>query len=137
MFRAKGWKVNLENARLSGAILQEARLMKARLRNTHFHGAILISANLKKADLRGARFQRARLQSAHFDKAVVLGAGFEDANLKDTFFLGTRFDNASLKSILRARNWEKAHFDFAVKQKLDDLRASCAAQPAKMAPKSS
>ncbi len=137
LFRAKGWKVNFENARLSGAVLQEARLMKAKLRNAHLHGAVLISANLKKADLRGARLQRARLQSAHLDKAVLLGAGFHDANLNDTFFLGAKFDDASLQSILKARHWERAHFDATVKEKLNGLQPSGTTKPAITAPGSS
>lgn len=121
LFRVRGWRANLEGARLSRADLQEARLQKASLRGALCHDTNLVSADFKKADLRGAQFQRACLQAAHFHNALLVGARFEGANLKDTFFIGAKFSPGGLKSILRARYWQKAHFDKNIQKKLEDL----------------
>jgi uncharacterized protein YjbI with pentapeptide repeats len=124
MFRVKGIEVNLERASLTGAKLSEARLRKARCAEAHFHDATMSSARLEEADLRGAELQRAKLQSTHFNDADIRGARFEDADLNDAYFTGATIDDAALRSVARARNWRKAHFDDAAKQKLKRLSSS-------------
>lgn len=122
--RVRGWRVNLENARLSRANLEEARFRKAQFRGTQFHEARLVSADLKETDLTKAQFYRAEMQSAHLEKANLNGAKFEQADLNDAFFYGASLNAETLKSILKALNWQKAHFDDDVRAKLEELAKS-------------
>lgn len=119
--RVRGGEANLENARLSRANLEEARFRKAQLEGAQFHEARLVSADFRQTQLTKAQFYRAEMQSAHLEKANIIGAKFEQANLNDTFFYGTRLNAESLKSILKAFNWQKAHFDDDVRAKLEEL----------------
>jgi uncharacterized protein YjbI with pentapeptide repeats len=121
LFRVRGYQVNLAKARLSRANLGEARLRKASLSEVQFHGATLIAADLRETDLSKAQFQQARLQSTHLDRADLTGARFEHANLNDTYFLGATIPIATLKSIMKANHWDKAHFDDDVEDKLLEL----------------
>jgi uncharacterized protein YjbI with pentapeptide repeats len=114
LFRVRGYAVHLEKARLSRATLGEARLRKAFLNDTQFHEANLIAADLREANLSKAQFQQAKMQSAHLDRADLTGARFEHADLNDTFFFGATIPTATLKSILKAKNWKKAHYDPSV-----------------------
>jgi uncharacterized protein YjbI with pentapeptide repeats len=120
--RLRGFKVNLDSARLTDTDLQEARLAKATLKRTQFHRARLVSANLKEVDATGASFQGARLQEAHFEGAVLSGARFEDADLNNAFFGTARLDSSTCRSIARgAQNWRKANFDPDVRLSLEQL----------------
>lgn len=119
--RARGIEANLEKARFSRANLEEVRFQKARFKEAQFHEANLVSAVLKEADLRNAQFQQAKMQSAHLEKTELNGAKFEQANLNDTFFYGASFNEETLKSILKAFNWQKAHFDKDVRDTLEEL----------------
>jgi uncharacterized protein YjbI with pentapeptide repeats len=121
LFRAKGLDATLEDVSFTGARIREARLEWANLQNAHFHDAILHSSNLKKTNLKNAQFYRAELQSAHFERADLRGATFKQANLNDTYFFGAIFSDDTLKSILKARNWEKAHFDYGVHEELIEI----------------
>lgn len=121
LVRVRGFEANLEKARLSRADLMEARLMTADLSGAQLHEANLVSAVLKNTNLTKAQFQKARLQSAHLEGANLTDAHFEQANLNDTFFKGATFSPATLKSIINAIDWEKAHFDAAVLVSLEKL----------------
>jgi len=121
LHRVRGMEANLEKARLSRANLNEARLRKAQFRGGQFHGANLVAADLKETDLREAQFYQAKMQSAHLERANLSGAKFEQADLNDTFFRGASFNAQTLKNIIRAFNWQKAHFDEDVKAKLEEL----------------
>ena len=121
LFRVRGMEVNLEKARLSRANLSEARLRKAHCQAAQFHEANLVAVDLKEADLRKVQFFQARLQSAHLEQADLTGAKFEEAELNDTYFIGAKMDGNTLKSIFKAKNWQKAHFDEAVKGKLEEM----------------
>jgi uncharacterized protein YjbI with pentapeptide repeats len=121
LHRVRGMEANLEKARLSRANLNEARFRKAQFGGAQFHGANLVSADLKETDLKEAQFHQASMQSAHLEKANLSGAKFEQANLNDAFFRGATVDAGTLKSILKAFNWQKAHFDEDVKLKLEEL----------------
>jgi len=121
LYRVRGWKANLENAKLSRANLEEARLRKAQFKDAQFHKARLVSVDLKEARLARAQFYQAQMQSAHLDKANLNGARFEQADLNDTHFHGASLNEQTLKSILKAFNWQKAHFDDDVRAKLEVL----------------
>jgi uncharacterized protein YjbI with pentapeptide repeats len=119
--RARGMEANLEKARLSRAVLNEARFRKAHFKGTQFHEANLVAADLEETDLRDAQFQQAKMQSAHLDNADLSGARFEQANISDAFFKGAILNEKTLRSILRAFNWQKAHFDEKPRAKLKQL----------------
>lgn len=123
LFRARGVKPILTGARLCGdeTDLREVRWREALGADANFCDANLVKAHLEQGDFREAQFQRARLQSAHLDNAQLQGARFEQANLNDTYFVGAALDEAAMKSIVRAENWEKAHFSPEVKDGLDGL----------------
>jgi len=121
LFRAKGIEVNLEKARLTKANLNEARFAKANLAHAHLHEVNLVAANLKEANLNGTEFFRAKLQSAHLEDADITGARFEKAYLQDAYFKGVKFNLTTLRSIGKAFNWEDAHFDDGIKEKIGEL----------------
>jgi uncharacterized protein YjbI with pentapeptide repeats len=122
LHRVRGMKAILDKARLSRANLYEARFRQAQFRDAQFHEANIGAADLKETDLRGAQFHQAKMQSAHLDNAKLIGARFEQANLDNTFFYGASLDDLqTLKSIINAQKWEKAHFDDEIKTKLEKL----------------
>lgn len=121
LFRARGFGAQLEEARLSRANLNEARLREANLRGAQAHGANFVAADLKDTDLRKVQFHQAKMQAAHLDGAKLQGARFEQANLSDTYFLGADLDSGTLRSILRASKWQKAHFDPEIEAELEEL----------------
>jgi len=123
LFRVRGIQVNLEKARLSKANLSEARLQEAKMESAQLHNANLVSTKLKNANMRNTQFHQAKLQSAHFDGADLTGARFEQADLNDAFFNGAVIDSATIKSLFKAYNWEKAHFDKGIRDQLDALAA--------------
>lgn len=123
LWRARGYSVELENARLSGVNtdLREIRFGKAKCAGAIFRDANLRAAHFEEAILQGAQFQKARLQSAHFNNADLAGARFEQADLNDTYFTGAVLDEVALRSITRALNWEKAHFTPEQTKRLKEL----------------
>lgn len=121
LFRVRGYGANLERARLKQANLNEARLQKSVLKGAHFHGTNLVAADLKECDLTGAQFCQAKMQSAHLEGANITGARFEQANLSDTYFLGVQTDTQALRSLMKAVNWQEAHFDEEVKSSLEQM----------------
>ncbi len=120
--RVKGYKTNLKKAQFTDASLVEARLAKATLEDAHFHRVNLVSSNLKDTNLRCAQFFQAKLQSAHLENADLSGARFEEADLNNTYFYGATFNLLALKSICKAYNWEKAHYDDDILLKLNEIR---------------
>ena len=123
LWRARGANPILINARLCGdqTDLTEVRWRKAQGAEANFCDAKLVKAHLEGGDFTNAQFQRARLQSAHLDDAQLEGARFEQANLNDTYFRGATLDEPAMKSIVRAENWEKAHFSPEVEARLRAL----------------
>jgi hypothetical protein len=111
MFRVRGFGATLDKARLTDACLVEGRLHEVWCVEADFDRAIMHSVKLRGAHLVGAKFHQARLRSAHFDNADLRGAVFKDADVRDAFFGGATFDNVSLETIKKARNWRQAHFD--------------------------
>lgn len=123
LFRVRGIEANLEKCHLTRANLGEARLVRANLAEAHLHQANLVAATLKEATLKGTQFYQAKMQSAHLESADITGAQFEQADLKDTYFIGSKFDQQVLRSILKAKNWDKAHFDEEITVKLAELNS--------------
>jgi uncharacterized protein YjbI with pentapeptide repeats len=121
--RARGIEPNLERARLCGedTDLTEVRWRGAKAAAANFGDANLVKAHLEESDLTDAKFQRARLQSAHLNNADLHGAQFAQANLNDTYFDGAKLDEKAMKSIVRALNWDKAHFSSDVAEALRSL----------------
>jgi uncharacterized protein YjbI with pentapeptide repeats len=121
LFRIRGIEANLANARLSRSNLGEARLVRANLSGAYLHATNLIAATLKETNLNEAQFYQAKMQSANLKNAILTGARFEQANLNDTYFTGAKFDQKALCSILKAENWDKAHFDENVTANLKEM----------------
>jgi uncharacterized protein YjbI with pentapeptide repeats len=118
---ARGPKVDLSGASLSETNLEEAALHEARLVGARLHGARLVSAKLQQANAQHASFDGATLQEANFDNADVRAATFRGANLNNAFFRGARFDQPALRSILLAKNWRKANYDPATRNRLEAM----------------
>ena len=127
--RARAWKSDMSGASFRSADLEEARFRTAMASGAVFSEARLVSARFEEATLDGARFRGASLQSAHFEKASLRGADLRDADVRDTWFLGTTFDDDTLASLVLAdRVWMEdpatgtgaftAHFDPAVAARL-------------------
>jgi uncharacterized protein YjbI with pentapeptide repeats len=123
----RGWKLWLEKAQLSRAQMDGALLQEARCRGAYFHGTRLVQARLVDADLAEADFRQAQMQGALLRGATLHGANFEQANLADAHFESGKkkpaadLDEASLRSIVKAENWQKAHFDPEVRSRLEEL----------------
>ena len=121
LFRARGYGVDLSQANLTKANLGEARLQEGKFPRSSLNGANLVSADLKRADLRGVTCKQAKLQSAHLEDAKLIGAQFEQADLNDTYFQRAVFDDKALRSIVKAYNWQNAHFDAPIMKKLQRM----------------
>lgn len=121
LFRSRGIEANMEKARLSRSNVGEARFQKANFSGAQFHESSLVAADLKGANLRNAQLQQARLQSTHFEGADLSGARFEQADLSDAFFQGATLTSATLRSVIKAKNWRKAHWDAPVLEQLNAL----------------
>lgn len=124
MKRARGYDITLDSARFSRSVLDESRFNHAKANKTpvNFHEASLISATFDDSQLPRAEFQRARLQGAKFRRADLRGARFEAATMADAYFQGAMLDEAALRSIAKsAGDWRAAHFDAAVRQRLQQI----------------
>jgi len=113
LWRSRAYAVDVSEANLAGANLEEVRWHACKGREARFHTCRMISAFLKDADLAGAQFQGSRLQGAHFDRADLTGADFAGANIADAYFPGATVDQAAARSMAKALNWQRAHLDAA------------------------
>lgn len=121
LFRARGFGVDLTQANLTKANLGEARLQESKFPRSSLNGANLISADLKRADLSGVTCKQAKLQSAHLEGSKLIGAQFEQADLNDAYFQQAIFDDNALRSITKAYNWQNAHFDVPIMNRLKKM----------------
>jgi uncharacterized protein YjbI with pentapeptide repeats len=121
LYRVRAYRADFKKAILSGANFNEARMQYAILHDACAHDSNFVASDLKHADLSGVEFQQSRMQSAHLENAIITGARFEGANLDDTYFYGATVDDQALKSITKANNWKKAHFDDDVMSKLEKV----------------
>ncbi len=128
--RVHGREAVLTRARICGpgTSLEAARMEKAIAANTNFQEARLVSAHFEGADLTRAKFQRAQLQAAHFENATLYGAKFQQADLNDCYFTNARLDDDVRRTIVRAKNWQHAHFSADERAALDRLEGAHATE---------
>lgn len=115
-------EATLRSASLKRANLGPAVLARADLTQVDLSGALLNSADLRSATAQYGAFLGAKLQSVHFDDADLRGARFLGANINDAYFIGAQLDAGALRTLLKAENWRKAHFDDATVLRLEQLR---------------
>lgn len=125
LYRARGYKVKLEDARASSddrvTSLIEVRFHQAECDRADFSGTLMINAHLAGAKLNGVHFHGTRLQAAHLEDALLIGAQFQGADVNDTYFYGAHLDDVAILSLFRAFNWRNAHFDHHVESRLQQL----------------
>ncbi|MTJ08415.1 pentapeptide repeat-containing protein [Anabaena sp. UHCC 0204] len=81
--KAKLYKANLEKAELQDADLKNANLMMANLSGANLSGANLSGANLSGANLSGANLSGANLSGANLSVANLSGATMPDGSIHD------------------------------------------------------
>jgi len=113
----------LENSE-SNKDLHGIDLSNGNLRGINFNGVNLKNANLKNSNLKDANLQNVILKNASLKGANLSGANLKNSLLTGANFRGSIFDNYCLSSIIESREWEKAHFDQEVKEKLESMRVS-------------
>ena len=89
-------EANLGGANLSGVMLTGAWLIKANLHGANLSEADLHKANLSEADLIGAKLSGARLDLADLGGAWLIKANLPEANLIGAKLSGARLDLADL-----------------------------------------
>ena len=87
--------INLSQANLSGAWLDEHSINKANLRGANFFQSSLRGTNLRDANFRGASLMHTILWNAKVD-----GADFRGANLNNASWHGTRLTNVKFKGAI-------------------------------------
>ncbi len=121
LFRARAYEADFTKARISRVNLSEARMQGAKFIDAYLHECNLVASDLKNTDLSGAQFFQSKMQSSHLEGANISGARFESANIADAYFSGVTADRRALESLLKAKNWKKAHFDNDTKIKLEEI----------------
>jgi hypothetical protein len=121
----------LQRLRAQGAKCHDAQFSQADFRKSVFDGAVMPNSRFSESDLRwvhfkncdlqDAKFQRALLQSALFNDANLHGARFEQADINNAIFTGAKIDKVAMKSLAKAHNWWKAHFDKNIEDALKEL----------------
>jgi uncharacterized protein YjbI with pentapeptide repeats len=117
-------QADFTNAVLMEASLKQAKLYRACFVNVDLRSAILWEANLREANFRNAvlslaDFTGANLSKADFTNAILVNTILDGADLYQAKFTNAKISN--LESIKRAKNWEDAEYDPAVR---DELRLS-------------
>lgn len=87
---------SLDNAFLQGVNLSQAFLKEADLENAKLQGANLYLVHLGRANLKNAHLEGANLEHALLDEANFQNADLKGANLKDTWMVGTILTGADL-----------------------------------------
>ena len=97
---------NLAGANLSGALLGEARFLRANLDGADLSGADLRRARFITASMKGIRLDKVQALAADLTKADLAGASLAgadlrqarlyDANLRDADLTGARIEQADL-----------------------------------------
>lgn len=85
------------SAAFAGAILEEAELAEADLSGADFRGIVAGQASFRDAMLEDARFGEASLRFAHFPRALLDGADFAGADLWGADFTGADADYTSFR----------------------------------------
>lgn len=119
-----GERLNLREAKLSGAVLSGTPTRRLDLSNSDFHNADLRGANLSNADLSysylfGANLSRANLSTANLMGAHLTGADLGKADLRGAYlprvdFIGANLSGANLREAdLRGARLIDTHLDKA------------------------
>lgn len=122
--------IDLNDARLSKAILTgidltNAQMQRANLQESNLNGAKLDDADLTKvilnnAHLLGAKMHRSILKTALIENADLSNALLEDANLNNAFLKGAKLDHANLQNAdLASADLRNASLDGASLQSAD------------------
>lgn len=111
--------VNWKDCNRAGQNLQEVILEEANLEGTNFEGTNLEKANLKNANLEKANLREANLKKANLQGTNLQGVNLEGAILYLADLKEAKFDEVSLKTILKSVNWKYATFDSDIKKKLE------------------
>jgi uncharacterized protein YjbI with pentapeptide repeats len=109
LWGAKAFKADLHEADCTSANFGPALLIGSDLRRARLRGARMGSAKLDGADLSGADLRGASLQSAHFKGATMNGTKLEHADVNDAYFVDVVMDSATLASLAKAKNVDRAH----------------------------
>jgi uncharacterized protein YjbI with pentapeptide repeats len=120
-------QADLQEANLEHANLQEADLTVADLRGANLEHASLWRARLELANLRGANLERAYLEEADLAVADLRGANLESASLRGASLREANLEQANLRSTrLQGANMELADLSQADLERADlddaDLR---------------
>lgn len=108
------WRINLSQARLTGAYLMNAHLERTYLESTHLERSDLRNAHFEGADLRGTHLESATLWRANFEDAFMLNTHLELADLEKAHMVRANLDGAYLEDAkLRSANLEGANLEFA------------------------
>jgi len=89
---------NLAGAHLQGAHIHRANLQGADLQRADLHEAHLEGANLVEAKLQGASLEGARLKQAHVGWADLQGAVLRRASLDAAHFIGANLQGADFRN---------------------------------------
>lgn len=123
--RAKGlylFQARLERAQFTRCNLEAPRLAEVEALYANFAQSRIFSAEFTEAQLQNARFNQARLQSSRFFGADLRAADFTGADINACLFDEADLDHeGTLRSLVRAKNWQKARFDGAVRRRLEEL----------------
>jgi uncharacterized protein YjbI with pentapeptide repeats len=109
-------RIDLSEAKLTGAVLRGANLQEADLGQADLQGAYLSRADLQKADLVGANLQaaylgRANLRSAGLWNANLKGAYLIEADLQGALLVGANLEGADLQGTnLEGADLREANF---------------------------
>jgi uncharacterized protein YjbI with pentapeptide repeats len=110
--------LDLHNADLRGAHLDDARLQDAILVGAQLQSASLAGAQLQRADLRGAQLQGANLRDAQLQNVVLDDAGLQRANLGGARLRHATLDGAQLQQAnLDSAQLQRANLDGAQLQR--------------------
>ncbi len=127
LLRSKGWLEDgsLKYAKLAGANLQHAFLMKADLEAAILAGSKLSSSHLHKANLQRAFLLDVDLQAANLPGANLQQADLRKANLTGTYLTGADLQEACLAhSKMHSTNLEGGNLRCAILSSANLQRAS-------------
>ena len=110
---AADFSINLQNAHLTGADLNSAKLRKAFMPQANLENTCGIGAEFSGAELNSSKIRSAFFCRAHFDYAKLLGANMSRSNFKDASFEGSALSGELSKSIFNGACLRKARIDAA------------------------
>lgn len=104
LYEARLEECNLKGAKASRARLQKAQLYRVNLTNADLLGALLRGAELRNSDLSFARLEETDLSQADFTSAKLKEANLLRSNLAGAVFRNVDLERANLSEI---ENWQE------------------------------